>query len=43
MFFKMSMAAFSGAIVFNVARIADVAVMLLDLLWLVLAAVAHLN
>lgn len=43
MFSKMSIAAFSGIVAINTARIADVAVTILDLGWLVLAALLHVN
>jgi hypothetical protein len=41
MFSKLSVAVFSGVALFNVARITDIAVMLLDLGLLILSAVLH--
>jgi hypothetical protein len=41
MFLKIAAAALCGVIVFDVARISDAAMLLLDLGWLVLAALLH--
>ena len=41
MFFKVSIAACSGLVIFNASRIAEVATMMLDLGWLVLSAALH--